>query len=321
MGTGAFAVPSFEKLLRDKEHEIIALVTMPVRVRPGVTPVVSPMQQIAEQNDILVFAPPDVNAREFVDFMYLAAAEVFFVCDFGKILKPATLKASRLGGINLHGSLLPRYRGAAPVHWAILNGDSETGVSVIHMTAEVDAGPVVAKSDPIPIGSEETVIDVERQLAELGAGIVARTLTRMETGRLPALPQMPHEVSRAPKLKKNDGLIDWTRSARFIRDHYRAMHPWPGSYTFWHSPEKEPVRLGLGPFTVFPDTFPSIGPMRSHPPGMIVQADRHGLLVATGDGLVRIEAVLPAGKKLMDALAFMRGYPVRPGDRFGEEHP
>lgn len=315
MGTGAFAVPTFEKLLHDDRHEVVALVTMPQRGLPGKPPNIGPMQRAAERNNVLVFAPQDVNAREFADFLHLAAAELFFVCDFGRILKPHVLKAARLGGINLHGSLLPRYRGAAPVHWAILNGDPYTGVSVIHMTAEVDAGPVVAKSEPIEIRPQETVLDLEARLAERGAFLVEKTLAQMETGRLLAIPQMPREITKAPKLKKTDGLIDWSKPAESICNHYRAFHPWPGSYTFWHHAGKAPLRIGLGPFAV--ETDPRDNGL--HRPGTVLLADGHTLLVATGQGVVRVEAVHPSGKKAMDAASFMRGHPIRPGDVLGTE--
>lgn len=327
MGTGAFAVPTFEKLLKDPGHEVIALVTMPLRGHPSRKAPICPMQEVAEKNDVLVFAPPDVNAVEFADFLYLAAAEVLFVCDFGRILAPRVLKTARMGGLNLHGSLLPAYRGAAPVHWAIINGETHTGVSIIHMTAEVDAGPVVAKSEPLSIGPDETVLELEQRLAECGSGLVLDTLRVMEnltpSTHMPAFPQNIEKISRAPKLKKSDGLVDWTLDAASIRNRYRAMHPWPGSFSFWHSPNHPPLRLGLGPFTpVAVSEIPE--PLRAAAPGTVLQADGHRLVVAAGTATagtvaLSIEFVHPAGKKRMDAASFMRGHPIMPGDRLGAE--
>lgn len=349
MGTGAFAVPTFRQLLENPEHEVLALVTMPlsveeqeqeqakrddpslflsrmvladfapevhgVKVKRDKRPVLSPMRRAAMTRDIPILVPHDVNVPAFADFLYLCfAPELLFVCDYGRILAPRVLAAARNGGINLHGSILPRYRGAAPVHWAILNGDRTTGISLIHMTPEVDGGPIVAYSPPIEIHPDETVLELEHRLSEIGALYAIRTIAEIATGRLPAIPQMPHEITRAPKLKKSDGLLDWERPAHYIRNHYRAMHPWPGSFTFWHTPAlMRPLRLNLGPFTVIKET-PS-----SSKPGTVVLADGHSLAIATGEGEVRVERLKPAGKSEMDPAAFMRGYPIRPGDRFGPE--
>ena len=187
-----------------------------------------------------------MNTPEAAGQLAACRADLMVVCDYGQILTPATLAAARLGGINLHASLLPKYRGAAPINWAIYHGETETGVTVIQMTPKIDAGPCVAQART-PIGPEETAPELETRLAELGAGLVCQT-TRRPGGRPTRCPATGHFAlaSKAPRLKKTDGLIDWSRPAAAIKDHVRAMEPWPQTYTFWHRQSGPPVRLILG---------------------------------------------------------------------------
>jgi methionyl-tRNA formyltransferase len=331
MGTGEFAVPTFKKLIAHPGHEIMGLVSISepmstelhapegrksVRQEGGRhrSREISPMEKIAVEKNIGIFYTDNVNSFSFYSFILLAETELLFVCDFGKILSDQILSSSKLGGINLHGSLLPKYRGAAPVHWAILNGEQYTGVSIIRMTSQLDGGPIIASSGPVAIGAKETVLEVERNLSQIGADMVMKTIERMESGEyLPILGQQAGNVTHAPKIRKQDGLINWSMTSEEILNHYRAMYPWPASYPFWHSTDGKTLRLKVGPFSriAHPHVVGGI-------PGTILVADGQILIVATKDGCVRIERVHPDGKKIMDADSFMRGYNIKAGDVLGE---
>jgi methionyl-tRNA formyltransferase len=241
-----------------------------------------------------------------------------------------------LGGINLHASLLPRYRGAAPIHWAILNGEYETGVTVIHMTPRLDAGPILAARRTI-IGSQETQAELESRLAAIGVEPVHEAIGLLaEWDRISpiGIPQDASHATSALRLRKEHGAIDWSRTATQIHNQVRALKPWPGTYTYWHRPGEEPLRividqvsstargtraavLGAG---LEADATPAghlpVDPF-DHGPGHVVICDGKQLIVATGDGGLSLLAVQPAGKKVMPIDQFLRGYHLRVGDRLG----
>lgn len=312
IATGPFAEPSFRALL-DTHHLLLGLVTAPVRskTRKHVVPA-SPLRDLAHESRLPIFEPEDINAPESQRMLASLDADLFVVCDYGQILSADTLSTARLGGINLHASLLPKYRGAAPINWALYHGESETGVTVIHMTPQVDAGPCIAQAR-IDIAPDEDAVMLERRLAELGGWLVCRTIDAMETGLLEAIPQNPALASRAPRLKKTDGIIDWRRPAAALRNQIRAFEPWPGAYTHWFRESAPPVRLILGPSSVVEP------PARVElaEPGRVAVADGERLIVIAGLGALSIRSVQPAGKRLMKVAEFLRGYRVQPGDYFG----
>ncbi len=310
LGTGPFAVPTFRSLY-DTRHPPVALVTSRLRVHRGrpVEPV-SAIRDVAAGHGTPVFDPEDVNSPDAVARLAGFGAELFVVCDYGQILAPATLAAARHGGINLHGSLLPKYRGAAPVNWALYHGEVETGVSVIHVVPKVDAGPVIAQAR-LTIDPDETAIELEARLADVGARLMCKTIDAIEAGRVQALPQDPTLASRAPRLKKTDGAIDWTRPAAAIKNQVRALEPWPRTYTFWHPAGGPPVRLILGPVSVVE--------RESAAPGTVIAAHRDRLVIAAGRDAIIPATVQPAGKRPMTVAEFLRGHHVSPGDRFGQE--
>lgn len=317
MGTGPFAVPTFRELCRT-HHTLVALVTGPIRMHRGkrVVPI-SPIRDLAHDHGTPIFDPEDINTGESRVRLIEYEADLLVVCDYGQILSAETLATARLGGVNLHGSLLPKYRGAAPVNWAIYHGERESGVTVIHMTPKVDAGPCIAQAST-PIGPDETAVDLEQRLAEMGAWLTRRAIDAVESGRLEALPQDQGLACKAPRLKKSDGQIDWTRPAVAIKNQVRAMEPWPKTYTFWHRPDGRPVRLILGPVSVVE------APDADTPPGMVLEADGDRLVVAAGAetagrGGVVMQGLQPAGKRMMDIEQFLRGYRVQPRDRFGPQ--
>ncbi len=310
MGTGPFAVPTFRVLLQT-HHEVVALVTRPTRPRRGKQPApVTPMRDVANEHGVPVFDPEDINAEPSFELLADLDADLLVVCDYGQILSVAALAAARLGGINLHASLLPKYRGAAPINWALYHGETETGVTVIHMTPQVDAGPCIAQGRTL-IDPDETAQQLEERLAEVGAWLTVRAIDSLETGHLQALPQDPALASRAPRLKKSHGQLDWSRPAVAIKNHVRAMIPWPGTYTHWLREGGKPLRLIVNWVEVADRDD------QQADPGEIVQADDNGLVVAAGQGSVALESVQPAGKRALSVAEFLNGYPVKPGDRFG----
>lgn len=307
MGTGPFAVPTLRRLY-DSAHTVAALVTRPPRALHGKSQDdVNPMRALARQHGTPILEPESINASDAQAAVASYAPELLIVCDYGQILSPQALAVAPHGGINLHASLLPKYRGAAPINWALYHGEEEAGVTVIHMTPRVDAGPAIAQART-PIEADETAVELEQRLAVLGAELVLQSIDALERGETQAIEQDPSLASRAPRLKKSDGLIDWNRPANAIRNQVRAMQPWPKAFTFLERHGKEPLRLILDDVVALGST----GPDR---PGTIVEATNDRLLVATGDGVLQVNRIQPAGKRVLDAAEFVRGYPVKVGDQ------
>ncbi|HUG70896.1 MAG TPA: methionyl-tRNA formyltransferase [Pirellulaceae bacterium] len=315
MGTGCFAVPTFESLL-DSQHDMAVLVTRPtppVRSR-GKAPR-NPMREVAEARGIEVISPDDVNSETARKQLASLRPDLYVVCDYGQILSPATLSIPALGGINLHGSLLPKYRGAAPIHWAILNGDRETGITVIHMTPKLDGGPVLVLR-ATPIGEHETTAELEPRLAQLGVAPVHEAIAMLahwDGESSIGTPQNSALACRAPRLKKSDGEVDWSLSAARIYNQFRALKPWPGSFTHWRRPNGEPLRLLLDDIVVADGTVP-----QDIAAGSVLVSDDARLEVATGDGILSLRKVQPAGKRVMVIDEFLRGYPIPVGDQLGD---
>jgi methionyl-tRNA formyltransferase len=314
MGTGPFAVPMFESLLTSR-HRVLGLVTRPDRpVHRRGKPPANPMRELAQRNKVDVFEPESINSTDAHAWLLEQAADLFIACDYGQILSSETLTLARLGGINLHASLLPKYRGAAPINWAIYHGQQETGVTVIHMTPQLDAGPALVQRR-IAIGTSETAPELEIRLAALGRDAVNEAIEMLASGK-PAegIPQDKNMATKAPRLKKEDGLVDWSRSAVDIFNQVRAMQPWPTTYTFLKTDGGEPLRLILD--RVRPVVENSSSGNVSQTPGTIIVAQGDELIVACGQGCLRLEMVQPAGKRAMTAGEFLRGHTAHPGIRF-----
>jgi methionyl-tRNA formyltransferase len=256
-----------------------------------------------------VWSPPTVNSSDAQAALAALSPDVLVVCDYGEILRPATLGTARLGGINLHGSLLPKFRGAAPVQWAILRGESETGNSVIHMTPGLDAGPILLQQRT-PIDPDEDSAQLENRLAAMGAEGVLQVVEGLESGTAKPIEQDASQASKAPRLKKEQGAIDWSRPAQEIKNQVRALQPWPRAYTFWHPAGGAPVRLNV-------DRVAIVDHPAELPPGSVVKSSPR-LLVAAGDALLEVQVLQPAGKRSMPAANFLRGNRVALGDRFGD---
>jgi methionyl-tRNA formyltransferase len=311
LGTGPFAVPTFSALL-DSRHEITALITRPTPLPKGrekLPP--NPMRDLAESRGLTIHSPDSINSGEGVAIVRQLAPDLLVVCDYGQILSPEALSVAPLGGINLHASLLPKYRGAAPIHWALLNGERETGVSVIHMTPRLDGGPILVQK-ATAVGGDETQPELELRLANIGVAAMQEAIDMLEQWDRTSSIGTSQDTSRAtkaPRLKKEMGAVDWSKSAEQIRNQIRALKPWPGTFTFWHRAGHEPLRLVI-------DAASAVDVADSSP-GRIVVSDGQQLVIATGNQGLSITAIAPAGKRHMSVAEFLRGYRVQPGDKLG----
>ena len=317
LGTGPFAVPTFRWLL--EAHDVPALVTRPTPPAKGREKApLNPMRDVALASGLPILEPASINTAEAIETVAALRPDLLMVCDYGQILSRDALRIAPLGGINLHASLLPKYRGAAPIHWAILNGDQQTGVSVIHMTPRLDGGPILSVRK-VEVGADETMTELEQRLAHLGVEAVRESieiLTSWDRVSTIGIRQDPSQVSKAPRLAKADGAIDWTRPARLIANQVRALKPWPGTYTQWIRPEAEPLRLILERVSPI-ESEGAADSEQDLQPGQIAVADGARLIVSTGHGLLSLDVVQPAGKRAMPIAEFLRGYPIKSGQRLG----
>jgi methionyl-tRNA formyltransferase len=313
MGTGPFAVPMFEALRRSS-HEIVAVVTRPDHAPPGRKPPRNPMREAAAAAGLPILDPERVNDVNALARLAALHADLFVVCDYGQILSRELLAVPPWGGINLHGSLLPRHRGAAPVQWAILSGDAVTGVSVIQMTAALDAGNVIVARET-PIGPRETAEELEPRLAVIGAAAVLEAVALLAAAAAGAplgTPQDAARATRAPRLAKADGVVDWSRTAPEIERRRRALEPWPRLTTFYARGDGQVQRLVLEDVAVAEDAAADAAP------GTVLLATGDRLVAACGGGTaVAITRLVPEGRRSMSAADFLRGSPLRPGSRLG----
>lgn len=314
MGTGPFAVPTFQALHESKDHDVCLLVTRPPVVSRGRPAPASPMRLAGESMGIPIFDPPDINDAAAVERLHQCQADLLVVCDYGQILSTSALEATPLGGINLHGSLLPRYRGAAPVQWSVYHGDQTTGVSVIHMTPRLDGGPVLCRRT-VSIAQDDTSETLEVHLSAIGVDAVFDALNQLtDWDRESDLGerQDPAAVTKAPRLKKAMGDIDWTRSAVAIRNQVRAFKPWPASFTQMERGNGKWQKVIVDWVEVVedePDT-------NEAEPGQVVEVGREHLWIQTGQGRLSIIRIQPVGKRVMEVSEFLRGYQPAIGTRF-----
>ncbi len=315
MGTGPFAVPSFEAI-RQAGYAIVLVVTRPeppTKSRKGPPP--APVRQWAEQHGLPLFDPPSINTPDAIAAVAAVQPNVLFVCDYGQILSNDALAVASHGGLNLHGSLLPAYRGAAPVQWALWQGESETGVSVIHMTPRLDGGPMVVQRS-LAINPQETAGELEDRLAADGvhASLEAmRRLAAWDGQSVLGQSQDKQQVSKAPRLKKSDGQINWSQSAAEVDCQVRAMQPWPTAFTFLKREGRPSIRVTIraGSPTDRPRPTDAV-------PGQILVEEQE-LMVACADRWLQVQRLQPAGKKEMLAADFLRGHPLPQAAVFGPE--
>ncbi|MFL6214158.1 MAG: methionyl-tRNA formyltransferase [Blastocatellia bacterium] len=312
MGTPEFAVPALARLIADG-HAVAAVFTQPDKpAGRGKHLHTPPVKQLALAHGIAVHQPAKIKTNEEVRAVFESVEpDACVVAAYGKILPQWLLDIPRLGCINVHASLLPRYRGAAPINWAIANGERETGVTIMQMDAGMDTGAMLAKSS-IEIGEMETAPELSTRLSELGAALLSDTLLKIERGEIIAEPQNNDEATYAPMLKREDGLLNWQWTATEISNRVRAFQPWPGVYTslggarlyLWRArPEANDAP------TVTRDEAASL-------PGTILAIDKAGLAVAcAGATRLRIEECQIEGKRRLPAREFANGMRLKTGDR------
>ncbi len=298
MGTPDFALPSLQVLL-DTCHVVGVVTQMERPSGRGLQPRPSPVHALALQHHLPVITPPSLRQDDVVEQLRAWQAEVIVVAAFGMLLPPTVLELPPRGCINVHASLLPRWRGAAPVAAAILAGDEHTGVTLMQMDAGLDSGPIIRQKE-LPIAPDDTQETLIRKLSQLGAALLGETLPDWLAGRIIPQPQDETRVTWAPPLKKEQGRIRWEESAEYIARQVRAFHPWPGTFTEWRGTPLKILRVRALP------TSPEASDASTFPPGTVV-ATAEGICVVAGDGMVQLLEVQQAGRRPMTATEFVRG--------------
>ncbi|MBL8767019.1 MAG: methionyl-tRNA formyltransferase [Planctomycetes bacterium] len=304
-GTSTFAVPVLAQLARSR-HTVALVVTRPDAEKGrGRKIEASPVATLADELRLPTHKPLRVNTPDSIDVIRAASPDFVVVVAYGQILKEPLLSLAPRGIVNLHGSLLPHLRGAAPIARAIQRGEATTGVSLQFLKLELDAGDVI-DAEPMPILDDDTTGSLTERMAPVAAELLARNLDRLEAGSAPRTPQDESRVTFAKPLTKDEGRIDWSASAANVRNHVRAMTPWPGAHCMLRVPGKPDERIVLRKVTVTNG---------GGSPGAILSASNE-FVVACGDGAVRIDRLLRAGKSELDAGAFLRGFRFTPGTCF-----
>lgn len=319
MGTGSFAEPTFLQLLNSM-HQVVGLVTQPDRAtgtqRGSTRQARHGMKEIALQRGIPLLQPESINTPEGVGSLKALAPDLLVVAAYGQILSNDVLAAAPLGGINVHASLLPKYRGAAPINWAIYHGEKTSGVTIIRMSISLDAGDMLAQQ-AIDILPDETAGELEARLGPLGARLALDMVGKLAQGPMPGVPQDKSQVTKAPKLTKEHGLIDWWRPAAGVCNQIRAMQPWPTAYTYLHRAGQEPVRVILHRVKMASEEPAAHGVV---PGSVVTDGPTSKLWVHCWDTeWIEIVELQPAGKRRMSAQDFLRGNPIPPDARFGRE--
>ncbi len=305
MGTPEFAVPSLRALL-DSRHQVIAVVSQPDRPKGRgrkLTP--PPVKELALAAGLPVLQPAAIKTAEFREELQSFHPDLFAVTAYGRILPGPLLNMPPMGTINVHGSLLPRYRGAAPVQWAILNGDSETGITIMQMDEGMDTGDILLPA-AIPIEADDTAGSLAVKLAALGGRLLVEALDKLQDGELAPQAQDDSRASLAPPLTKEEGRIDWTEPAGALSCKIRGLDPWPTAYTFL---DTKRLRLFRPEIVEAPPT--------EIEPGTVLRADRDGLLIATGRASLLIREVQLEGSKRLPLGPFLQGRKLEPGTVLG----
>ncbi len=303
MGTPDFAVPVLKALLAGPDR-VIAVVTQPDREKGrGKKLAPPPVKVEALAAGIPILQPSRIKTREFRETLEGFRPDIIVVAAYGRILPPSILHLPPLGCINVHGSLLPQYRGAAPIQWAVINGETEVGVTIMQMNEGMDTGDILLPAS-LSATINETAGSLFTKLAALGAETLLRALDLLRENKLHSIPQDHSQASVAPMLTKEHGLIDWKRPATELHCWIRGLDPWPTAYSF----------LGQKRFRFFAPEV--VSPAAQSPPGTLLCADKDGLLIATGENALLVREIQPEGGKRMSVNAFICGHPLSVGDCF-----
>ncbi len=305
MGTPDFAVPALDALAESR-HQIAAVVSQPDRRKGrGRKVVPTPVKVAAERAGLKVLQPERVRDQEFLDTMRQIAPDLLVVAAFGQILPQELLDIPKIMPINIHGSLLPALRGAAPIQWALIQGLSETGITIMEMDAGMDTGPMLLQ-ESLKISPDETFGSLYSRMARLGAKLIIKALDLLSEGRLEPVPQPEEGVTMAPPIKKEMAHIDWSRPASEIHCLIRAMDPSPGAYTMWKG-----QRL-----RVYSPALAESAACNGAAPGTVCAASDEGVVVAAGEGAVCLRELQWPGKRRIPSSDFLRGRPIEPGEKF-----
>lgn len=302
MGSGDVACPALERLARAPDWEVISVIAQPDRPKGRNRRLCAcPAKELAEQHDVPVLTPEKVGKPESITTIEALRPDIIVVAAYGQYITPRILQIPPLGAINIHPSLLPKYRGASPIQWAVANGDTETGVTILYVSEEMDAGDIILQRS-VPIDPEDNTLTLTPRLAELGADLLVDALKRISAGTAVRQPQDEKAVTTVYKLEKEDGRIDWQLPASVIHNRIRGFTPWPGGFT--------ETRKGV--LKVW-KTEP-VEDESDAAPGTVIACDGGGPVIATGSGALRLLEVQPEGKKVMSGKAYLCGHAWQPGD-------
>ncbi len=303
-GTPQFAVPTLVRLL-GSTHPVVGVVTQPDRPRGrGQHVTEGPVKATAIAHGVPALQPDRLKTPEFLQAFSALSADLGVVAAYGKILPDDVLRVPRYGLINVHASLLPRWRGAAPIERAVMAGDPETGVSIMRVVRQLDAGPTFATVTR-PIGPDETSDVVERDLAQMGADLLVDVVEQIANGRANETPQDETGATYAPRITKEEGLVDWSQPAIAIHNKVRGLHPWPHAFTFFGKDRFILLRTSVDATAV-----------SSAAPGTIIAAAGDRFEVATGQGVIRVVEIQPEGRRPMPPRQFLAGHRIAAGERF-----
>ena len=301
MGTPDFSVPTLEALVAS-EHEVAAVVTQPDKPKGrGKEIHMSPVKECALKHNIPVYQPVRARNEAFVEEMRTLKPDAMVVIAFGQILPKSLLDLPKYGCVNIHASLLPKYRGAAPIQWAVINGDEETGITTMMMDVEMDTGDMLEKT-VVKLNPDETGGSLFDRLSLLGGDLILSTLSKLEKGEITPQPQDHAQATYVKKISKSMGDIDWTMDAVSIERLVRGLNPWPSAFTRWNG-----KMLKIWEAQVLPDLETKA------PCGSVISASDEGLKIQTGNGVLCVTSLQLEGKKRMDTAAFLRGYQVESG--------
>jgi len=310
MGTPDFAAGTLKAIV-EAGHDVTAVVTQPDKPKGrGKEMQAPPVKEYAMEKGIPVFQPVRIKTRESVEELKKYAADVYVVAAFGQILSKEILELPRYGCLNIHASLLPKYRGAAPIAWSILNGDEKTGVTIMQMDEGLDTGDILLQKE-IPIAENETTDSLFDKLMMLGGQAVVEVLSLLGTDKLSPVKQNPKEATHVGKLDKNFGCINWQESASVIERKVRGLNSWPSAYTFFRG-----KRLKIWEAKVMGSDFMT---GKIFPAGCVCKVEKEAIYVQTGEGILKLNSVQLEGKRQMNVKEFLLGYQVKPEEMLGKE--
>lgn len=310
MGTPEFAIPSLRALIEGPD-DVVAVITQPDRAkgRSGdLSP--PPVKVLAQQNNIPVYQPEKVKDKGFLPQLKALNPDVIVVVAYGQILSREILDIPPRWCINIHASLLPKYRGSAPINWALINGEKVTGVTSMIVSAALDSGPILLKKE-VPIGADDDVKILHDKLSTAGGELLSETMNGIRKGDLTPVPQNESEATYFPMLEKSDGLIDWHKKAEEIRNRIRGLNPWPGTYTYLSGTmlkifKADVIGRKAGALVVESGQSPKM-------PGTVLEVNNEGIIIATGEGYLSVKELQLEGKRRMGVAEFIRGYKIEKG--------